>query len=156
MLLEAKNPLDNEFCCTLCRQNVDFVTEPIKSISVTGVETGAGNVPNTLNPAGSNPTMKELQIAYITECLRWKDDSGAQAVELRKESNVPSGQNQSTVGISTRMARSPILGRHQCMYLLDCYAETSPRTHLQPWKGLSRACISRQQLHSCTSTAIVR
>lgn len=39
--------------------------------------------PNSFNPAGSNPEMKELQIAYIMKCLQWKRDSGSQAIEVR-------------------------------------------------------------------------
>ncbi|KAL6712460.1 hypothetical protein ACN47E_000337 [Coniothyrium glycines] len=38
--------------------------------------------PNTFNPAGSNPEMKELQIEYIMACLRWKQDTGAEAIEV--------------------------------------------------------------------------
>src|SRR5690606_33937510 len=38
--------------------------------------------PNTFNPAGSNPGMKEHQIEFILECLRWRDDIGAPAVEV--------------------------------------------------------------------------
>ncbi|KAJ4331904.1 hypothetical protein N0V87_008797 [Didymella glomerata] len=41
--------------------------------------------PNTFNPAGSNPEMKELQVAYILRCLRWKESNGAQAIEVRRE-----------------------------------------------------------------------
>jgi cation diffusion facilitator CzcD-associated flavoprotein CzcO len=41
--------------------------------------------PNTFNPAGSNPTMKEFQIAYIMECLRWRDGIGAAAIEVSAE-----------------------------------------------------------------------
>ncbi|KAJ8117417.1 hypothetical protein OPT61_g1373 [Boeremia exigua] len=41
--------------------------------------------PNTFNPAGSNPDMKELQIAYILKCIQWKSRIGAQAIELRQE-----------------------------------------------------------------------
>ncbi|MEV0766248.1 NAD(P)/FAD-dependent oxidoreductase [Nocardia sp. NPDC050435] len=38
--------------------------------------------PNTFNPAGSNPEMKEAQIAYITACLRWRDETDATAIEV--------------------------------------------------------------------------
>ncbi|MFC9437362.1 flavin-containing monooxygenase [Nocardia sp. NPDC057030] len=38
--------------------------------------------PNSFNPAGSNPTMKEHQIAYILACLRWRAEIGAAAIEL--------------------------------------------------------------------------
>jgi cation diffusion facilitator CzcD-associated flavoprotein CzcO len=41
--------------------------------------------PNTFNPAGSNPEMKELQIAYIMECLRWKKEISAQAIEVNQQ-----------------------------------------------------------------------
>ncbi|KAK3356842.1 putative monooxygenase [Lasiosphaeria hispida] len=40
--------------------------------------------PNTFNPAGSNPAMKEVQVAYIMRCLRWKQEMGADAVEVKK------------------------------------------------------------------------
>lgn len=39
--------------------------------------------PNSFNPAGSNPGMKELQIDYIIRCLRWRDRIGASAIEAR-------------------------------------------------------------------------
>jgi hypothetical protein len=39
--------------------------------------------PNSFNPAGSNPGMKELQIEYIIRCLRWRDRIGASAIEAR-------------------------------------------------------------------------
>ncbi|WP_051162252.1 flavin-containing monooxygenase [Nocardia brevicatena] len=38
--------------------------------------------PNTFNPAGSNPTMKEYQIDYIIRCLRWREEIGAAAIEV--------------------------------------------------------------------------
>ncbi|HLS79744.1 MAG TPA: NAD(P)/FAD-dependent oxidoreductase [Nocardia sp.] len=38
--------------------------------------------PNSFNPAGSNPGMKEHQIAFIIECLRWRREIGAPAVEV--------------------------------------------------------------------------
>ncbi|MGW0251128.1 flavin-containing monooxygenase [Nocardia goodfellowii] len=38
--------------------------------------------PNTFNPAGSNPHMKETQIAYIMACLRWRTETGAAAIEV--------------------------------------------------------------------------
>lgn len=41
--------------------------------------------PNTFNPAGSNPEMKELQINYIMKCIRWKEEVGAQAIEVSQE-----------------------------------------------------------------------
>lgn len=41
--------------------------------------------PNSFNPAGSNPEMKELQIAYIMKCLRWKKAIGAQAIEVSQQ-----------------------------------------------------------------------
>ncbi|WP_280373349.1 hypothetical protein [Nocardia abscessus] len=39
--------------------------------------------PNSFNPAGSNPGMKEHQIDYIIRCLRWRDRIGAAAIEVR-------------------------------------------------------------------------
>lgn len=41
--------------------------------------------PNSFNPAGSNPEMKELQIAYIMECIRWKEYVNAPAIEVSEE-----------------------------------------------------------------------
>lgn len=38
--------------------------------------------PNSFNPAGSNPGMKEHQIAFIMACLRWRREIGAPAVEV--------------------------------------------------------------------------
>ncbi|WP_194817947.1 NAD(P)/FAD-dependent oxidoreductase [Nocardia sp. XZ_19_385] len=38
--------------------------------------------PNSFNPAGSNPEMKETQIAYIMACLRWRTETGAAAIEV--------------------------------------------------------------------------
>lgn len=38
--------------------------------------------PNTFTPAGSNPQMKEAQIDYIIDCLRWRDHIGAAAIEV--------------------------------------------------------------------------
>ncbi|MBF6261252.1 NAD(P)/FAD-dependent oxidoreductase [Nocardia farcinica] len=38
--------------------------------------------PNTFNPAGSNPGMKEHQIEFVLECLRWRDEIGAPAIEV--------------------------------------------------------------------------
>ncbi|MFI5540706.1 hypothetical protein ACIA5H_30365 [Nocardia sp. NPDC051900] len=38
--------------------------------------------PNTFNPAGSNPAMKEHQITYIIRCLRWREHIGAAAIEV--------------------------------------------------------------------------
>ncbi|MBH0775336.1 flavin-containing monooxygenase [Nocardia bovistercoris] len=38
--------------------------------------------PNSFTPAGSNPTMKEYQIDYILECLRWHEQLGGPAVEV--------------------------------------------------------------------------
>ncbi|WP_063821122.1 flavin-containing monooxygenase [Nocardia araoensis] len=39
--------------------------------------------PNSFNPAGSNPEMKECQVDYIIRCLRWRDRIGASAIEVR-------------------------------------------------------------------------
>jgi hypothetical protein len=41
--------------------------------------------PNSFNPAGSNPEMKELQISYIMRCLRGKNTCGAPAIEISEE-----------------------------------------------------------------------
>jgi hypothetical protein len=41
--------------------------------------------PNSFNPAGSNPEMKEIQIAYIMKCLKWKQYLGAKAIEVSSE-----------------------------------------------------------------------
>lgn len=41
--------------------------------------------PNSFTPAGSNPSMKEHQIAYIMECLRWRESLGAAAIEVSDE-----------------------------------------------------------------------
>lgn len=41
--------------------------------------------PNSFNPAGSNPEMKELQIAYIVKCITWKERIGAKAIEVSRE-----------------------------------------------------------------------
>ncbi|MCM6774440.1 NAD(P)/FAD-dependent oxidoreductase [Nocardia sp. CDC159] len=38
--------------------------------------------PNSFNPAGSNPTMKEAQSDYILKCLRWQKESNADALEV--------------------------------------------------------------------------
>lgn len=38
--------------------------------------------PNSFNPAGSNPGMKERQIDYIIRCLRWRERIGAAAIEV--------------------------------------------------------------------------
>ncbi|MET7767553.1 NAD(P)/FAD-dependent oxidoreductase [Nocardia sp. NPDC005366] len=38
--------------------------------------------PNSFTPAGSNPTMKEYQIGYILDCLRWREEIGAAAIEV--------------------------------------------------------------------------
>ncbi|WP_024801374.1 NAD(P)/FAD-dependent oxidoreductase [Nocardia sp. BMG51109] len=38
--------------------------------------------PNTFLSTGSNPFMKECQIRYIIECLRWRDRTGAAAIEV--------------------------------------------------------------------------
>jgi cation diffusion facilitator CzcD-associated flavoprotein CzcO len=38
--------------------------------------------PNTFNPAGSNPVMKEHQIDYIIRCLRWREQIGAEGIEI--------------------------------------------------------------------------
>ncbi|MBR7552406.1 NAD(P)/FAD-dependent oxidoreductase, partial [Mycobacterium tuberculosis] len=38
--------------------------------------------PNTFNPAGSNPGMKEHQIEFVLECLRWRDEVGAPAIAV--------------------------------------------------------------------------
>lgn len=38
--------------------------------------------PNSFNPAGSNPEMKELQISYIMRCLRWRSLCGSPAIEV--------------------------------------------------------------------------
>lgn len=42
--------------------------------------------PNSFNPAGSNPEMKEAQIEYIMRCLHWKKDCGALAIEVSQKS----------------------------------------------------------------------
>ncbi len=41
--------------------------------------------PNSFNPAGSNPAMKERQIDYILDCLRLRDRLGAAAIEVDEE-----------------------------------------------------------------------
>ncbi|KAK0639923.1 putative monooxygenase [Cercophora newfieldiana] len=41
--------------------------------------------PNSFNPAGSNPGMKEVQVEFIMRCLKWKGEVGAGAVEVRGE-----------------------------------------------------------------------
>lgn len=41
--------------------------------------------PNSFNPAGSNPGMKEQQIDYIMRCLRWRAEIGAPAIDVRPE-----------------------------------------------------------------------
>jgi cation diffusion facilitator CzcD-associated flavoprotein CzcO len=38
--------------------------------------------PNSFNPAGSNPEMKEVQISYIVRCLHWKKICDAPAIEV--------------------------------------------------------------------------
>ncbi|KZM70434.1 flavin-containing monooxygenase [Nocardia terpenica] len=38
--------------------------------------------PNAFNSAGSNPGMKEAQIAFIVKCLRWRAEIGASAIEV--------------------------------------------------------------------------
>lgn len=38
--------------------------------------------PNSFSPAGSNPEMKEFQIDYIMECLRWKKETHSRAIEV--------------------------------------------------------------------------
>lgn len=40
--------------------------------------------PNSFNPAGSNPEMKELQIDYIMACVQWQKGS-AQAIEVSEK-----------------------------------------------------------------------
>ncbi|MFD8248244.1 flavin-containing monooxygenase [Nocardia sp. NPDC059691] len=40
--------------------------------------------PNSFNPAGSNPGMKECQVDYIVRCLHWRDRIGASAIEVRE------------------------------------------------------------------------
>ncbi|MEV5652886.1 NAD(P)/FAD-dependent oxidoreductase [Nocardia sp. NPDC052254] len=39
--------------------------------------------PNSFNPAGSNPGMKEQQIDYIMRCLRWRAHIDAPAIDVR-------------------------------------------------------------------------
>ncbi|WP_267465345.1 flavin-containing monooxygenase [Nocardia puris] len=41
--------------------------------------------PNTFSPAHSNPAMKEHQIDYIIQALRWRREIGAQAIEVDVE-----------------------------------------------------------------------
>ncbi|MBF6172061.1 flavin-containing monooxygenase [Nocardia blacklockiae] len=41
--------------------------------------------PNSFNPAGSNPAMKEHQIDYIMRCLRWRAEIGSPAIEVGTE-----------------------------------------------------------------------
>lgn len=41
--------------------------------------------PSSFNPSGSNPGMKEIQIAYIMRCAKWKFESGARAIEVRED-----------------------------------------------------------------------
>ncbi|MBF6331829.1 NAD(P)/FAD-dependent oxidoreductase [Nocardia transvalensis] len=38
--------------------------------------------PNSFNPSGSNPAMKEAQIAYIMKCIRWQKESKGGALEV--------------------------------------------------------------------------
>ncbi|MGN2636893.1 flavin-containing monooxygenase [Nocardia takedensis] len=38
--------------------------------------------PNSFTPAGSNPTMKQYQIDYIVECLRWREQLDGAAIEV--------------------------------------------------------------------------
>ncbi|KAF3030332.1 hypothetical protein E8E12_000205 [Didymella heteroderae] len=40
--------------------------------------------PNSFNPAGSNPDMKELQIAYIMRCLAWRKERLARTIEVKQ------------------------------------------------------------------------
>ena len=40
--------------------------------------------PNSFNPAGSNPAMKEVQARFIVRCLRWKAEVGTERVEVRE------------------------------------------------------------------------
>lgn len=137
---------DNGYYRALQRDNVQLVSEPIKSIGESGIETESGAFvetdlvilatgfraseflvpikvrgreerslqedwkagakafmglaihgypnlfmlagPNSFNPAGSNPQMKELQIAYIMRCLRWKDKVCARSVEVSQEATI--------------------------------------------------------------------
>jgi cation diffusion facilitator CzcD-associated flavoprotein CzcO len=44
--------------------------------------------PNSFNPAGSNPEMKEVQISYIMRCLRWKNICGATGIEVSHKATV--------------------------------------------------------------------
>ncbi|KAK5654033.1 hypothetical protein OQA88_7711 [Cercophora sp. LCS_1] len=134
---------DSKFFPALTRSNVTLVTESIKKITPTGIETADGEHrstdvivfatgfkaseflvpisvtgrnnrslneewasgaeafmglavhgypngfiiagPNTFNPAGSNPGMKEVQVGYIMRCLRWKEEMGAQTAEVKEE-----------------------------------------------------------------------
>lgn len=43
---------------------------------------------NSFNPAGNNPDMKEAQIAYIMNCLRWKNENGASAIGVSQQATV--------------------------------------------------------------------
>ncbi|KAF1929971.1 putative monooxygenase [Didymella exigua CBS 183.55] len=44
--------------------------------------------PNSFNPAGSNPEMKEVQIEYIIRCMRWKKECGASAIEVNQKATM--------------------------------------------------------------------
>ena len=44
--------------------------------------------PNSFNPAGSNPEMKEVQITYTIRCLRWKGICGVPAIEVSEKATV--------------------------------------------------------------------
>lgn len=43
--------------------------------------------PNSFNPAGSNPDMKELQIAYLMKCLDWKAQANGQSIEVSPQAS---------------------------------------------------------------------
>ncbi|MGK8488606.1 flavin-containing monooxygenase [Nocardia asiatica] len=84
--------------------------------------------PNSFNPAGSNPGMKELQIDYIIRCLRWRDRIGATAIEVRAAAMRAHQQ-----WIERAVAKTVWPGMRTCWYKHDSGRVTNP------WPASARA-----------------
>ncbi|MCP2279138.1 flavin-containing monooxygenase [Nocardia amikacinitolerans] len=101
--------------------------------------------PNTFNPAGSNPTMKECQVDFIVRCLRWRAELGAAAIEVTPEATL---DYQRWLGKAMSATVWPTVER-------SWYKHCTGRV-TNPWPASARAFGKMLRRHPAESFAVVR
>ncbi|TQM31730.1 flavin-containing monooxygenase [Nocardia bhagyanarayanae] len=101
--------------------------------------------PNTFNPAGSNPTMKECQVDFIVRCLRWRAELGAAAIEVTAEA-----AHSHQLWLAKAMAKTVWPAMEQSWYKHGAGRVTNP------WPASARAFGKMLRRHPAESFTVVR